>query len=126
MEFRFSRHTNNLARLTKFYVDVLGFEIIGKFENHNNYNGVFLGLPNANWHLEFTQSDEKAKHTFDEDDILVFYPSTIKEYKDLYLRIKQKKIDFILPKNAYWETNGIMILDPDGYRVVFSPSRIKK
>ena len=43
------------------------------FKNHNTYNGVFLGLQNKDWHLEFTESNEKVNHHSDKDDLLVFY-----------------------------------------------------
>ena len=58
MDFRFARHTNNLENLKLFYIHILGFELLGGFENHNDYNGIFIGKPNEDWHLEFTQSNE--------------------------------------------------------------------
>lgn len=80
MKFRIARHTNNIDSIKSFYINVLGLELLGGFENHTNYNGIFIGKPNFDWHLEFTQSNDKANHTFDEDAILVFYPETSKEY----------------------------------------------
>lgn len=126
MTFRFARHTNNLERIVKFYTEILGFGILGEFKGHNAYDGVFLGLQNADWHLEFTESNKQADHEFDEDDLLVFYPSTNAEYQQLKNRIKAHEIERIASKNPYWNTNGLMFLDPDGYRIVISPLRIKK
>ena len=126
MTFRFARHTNNLERIAKFYTEILGFEILGEFKDHNDYDGVFLGLHDSDWHLEFTKSNEPADHKFDEDDILVFYPSTNAEYKQLKDRIKENKIEKIASTNPYWNNNGTMVLDPDGYRIVISPLRIKR
>ena len=80
MTFRFARHTNNLEQIKSFYIDVLGFQLLGGFENHNGYDGVFIGKSSENWHLEFTKSNEIVKFNFNEDDILVFYPVTIAEY----------------------------------------------
>ena len=57
---------------------------------------------------------------FDEDDILVFYPKTIVEYKALVNQLAEKGIETIESKNPYWNQNGIMILDPDGYRIIIS------
>ncbi len=62
MNFRYARHTNNLKPLIEFYTKVIGLEIIGNFENHDKYNGVFLGKQDLDWHLEFTESDEKVNH----------------------------------------------------------------
>ena len=62
MTLRFARHTNDLEAIKSFYITILDFELLGSFENHNNYNGVFLGFQNADWHLEFTVSNEKTNH----------------------------------------------------------------
>lgn len=120
MKFRYARHTNNLEEIKSFYTTVLKFEILGAFEDHNGYDGVFLGLPNENWHLEFTQNNEPVNHVFDEDDVLVFYPDSKVEFDVLIERISQINIEFIKAKNPYWNENGKMFKDPDGYRIVIS------
>lgn len=126
MILRIARHTNNLEKIKSFYTTILGFELLGSFENHANYNGIFIGKPNLNWHLEFTQSVDKVNHHFDEDDILVLYPENILEYEALITRISKNSIAFISAKNPYWNQNGKMFLDPDGARIVISHLRIKK
>lgn len=126
MILRIARHTNNLEQIKSFYTTILGFELLGSFENHSNYNGIFIGKPNLDWHLEFTQSEDKANHHFDEDDILVLYPETVLEYEALITRISENNITFISAKNPYWNQNGKMFLDPDGARIVLSNLRIKK
>ena len=125
MTFRFARHTNNLEQLKSFYIDILGLELLGGFENHNGYDGVFIGKPNENWHLEFTKSDEIVTFNFGEEDILVFYPNTKLEFELIHDKIITNKIEFIKAKNSYWNENGKMILDPDGYRVVISHLKIE-
>ena len=125
MTFRFARHTNNLEQLKSFYIDVLGFELLGGFENHNGYDGIFIGKSNENWHLEFTKSEEVVTFNFGEEDILVFYPNTKLEFEIILDKIKSHEIEFILAKNPYWNENGKMILDPDGYCVVISHLKIK-
>ena len=126
MILRIARHTNNLERIKSFYSRILGLELLGSFENHSNYNGIFIGKPNLDWHLEFTQSEDKANHNFDEDDILVLYPETVLEYDTLITTISENNITFISAKNPYWNQNGKMFLDPDGARIVISNLRIKK
>ena len=120
MKFRIARHTNNLNQLKSFYIDVLGFEVLGSFENHDNYNGIFIGKPQFDWHLEFTQSNEIVEFNYNEVDILVFYPEKISEYNQLLENIQKQNISIIKAKNPYWNENGKMILDPDGYRVIIS------
>ena len=125
MTFRFARHTNNLEQLKSFYIDILGLELLGGFENHNGYDGVFIGKSNENWHLEFTKSDEIVSFNFGDEDILVFYPNNKLEFELIHDRIKSHSIKFINSKNPYWNENGKMLLDPDGYRVVISHLNIK-
>ncbi len=43
MKFRYARHTDDIKPLINFYTQVIGLEVIGSFENHANYDGVFLG-----------------------------------------------------------------------------------
>jgi hypothetical protein len=125
MTFRFARHTNDLEQIKFFYIDILGFELLGGFENHNGYDGVFIGKSSDNWHLEFTKSEEIIHFDFNEDDILVFYPNSKMEFDSFINKIQSTKIKFINAKNPYWNENGKMILDPDGYRVIISDLKIK-
>ena len=98
--------------------------MLGGFENHNGYNGVFIGNSNENWHLEFTKSEEIIHFNFNEDDILVFYPNSKMEFDSIIDKIQFFEIEFIKAKNPYWNENGKMILDPDGYRIVISNLKI--
>ncbi|RZJ31657.1 MAG: VOC family protein [Flavobacterium sp.] len=120
MKLRIARHTDNLDKIKSFYCDILGLKIIGSFENHDGYDGVFIGRPNESWHLEFTSSEAKATHQTDEDDLIVLYPETRSEYDNLIQKLASSKIEFISAKNPYWNSFGKMILDPDGFRIVIS------
>ena len=120
MKLRFARHTNNLENIKSFYIDILGFELLGSFENHNNYDGIFIGKPNLSWHLEFTKSNEIVKFNFGEEDYLVFYPENEIEYQTIINRIIENKIQFIESKNPYWNENGKLVLDPDGFGIIIS------
>ncbi|WP_445452008.1 VOC family protein [Flavobacterium sp. 25HG05S-40] len=120
MTFRYARHTTDLKKIEQFYTEVIGLENIGGFENHSTYNGLFLGHPNADWHLEFTTSLEKPKSSFDEDDLLVFYVHSEIELEKSKKIMQQKHIALEIPKNPYWSENGIMIADPDHFKVVIA------
>ena len=120
MKLRFARHTNNLDQIKSFYINILGFELLGSFDNHNNYDGIFIGKPTLDWHLEFTKSHEKVNFNFNEEDYLVFYPENEIEYKEIINRISENKIQFIESKSPYWNENGKLILDPDGFGVIIS------
>ncbi|WP_163410933.1 VOC family protein [Flavobacterium ajazii] len=121
MILRVARHTNDLKKIENFYVNILGFEILGGFQNHNNYDGIFIGKPDLDWHFEFTQSLTKANHIFDEDDIIVLYPKTFFEYDSILKKVADNNISIIPAINPYWNENGKMFQDPDGYRILISP-----
>ncbi|SHH42372.1 VOC family protein [Flavobacterium johnsoniae] len=121
MFLRVARHTNDLKKIEDFYVNILGFELLGGFDNHNNYDGIFIGKSGLDWHFEFTQSNTKAKHSFDEDDITVLYPKSILDYNELIKKISHENIETIAAVNPFWNENGTMIQDPDGYRIIISP-----
>lgn len=129
MTIRFARHTNNLEKIKSFYTDVIGFELLGSFENHNNYSGVFIGKSNLDWYFEFTQSNEIVNHCFDEDDIFVFYPNTLIEFNNIINNIAKNKITTIKAKNPYWNNPEVtinkMITDPDGYHIIISNLKAK-
>ena len=102
MKLRFARHTNNLEKIKSFYIDILGFDLLGSFENHDNYDGIFVGKPNLDWHLEFTKSNEIVNFNFNEEDYLVFYPEDQDKYQTIIERISENNIEFIKSKNLYW------------------------
>jgi hypothetical protein len=48
MQVRFAPHTDRLMDVIGFYRDGLGLPEIGRFENHDSYDGVFFALPGTN------------------------------------------------------------------------------
>ena len=42
---RVARPARDLARSTRFYRDLVGLPVLGGFEGHDGYDGVFFGLP---------------------------------------------------------------------------------
>ena len=120
MNFRVARHTDSLEPIIKFYRDLLGLEVIGKFINHNKYDGVFIGKEGLHWHLEFTTSNQSPKHLTDKDDLLVFYLDTEEEYNLLKRKFNDNGLSSVQSKNPYWNNNGTTYIDPDGFRIVIS------
>ena len=125
MEFRYARHTQKIESLIYFYTSVLNFEILGKFENHDGYDGVFLGIKGENWHLEFTQNEEKPQSRFDDDDALVFYPKTQESYDKILDNLKKFEVPLLEPKNPYWRDKGVCFEDCDHYKIIISKERIQ-
>lgn len=120
MKIRIARHTNHLQNIIRFYVDVLGLKLLGKFNDHDGYSGVFIGLSGHDWHLEFTTSIEAPQHQPDDDDLLVWYADTQQEYEEINLRFLQNSILPVNAKNPYWNNNGTTYTDPDGFRIVIA------
>lgn len=120
MKFRYARHTTDLNCIIAFYTEIAGLKRLGGFNDHSGYDGVFLGFDNMDWHLEFTVSNYKSQSTFDEDDALVFYVTSKEELEQKRNLLLKKEVELLKPKNPYWEENGIMICDPDGFRIIFS------
>lgn len=118
MQFRVARHSANLQAVLDFYTQNLELEVLGRFENHSDYDGVFLGKKGLDWHLEFTCSPEPPKHHPDEDDLLVFYTANLTEFNRLKANFDLHQQTPILAKNPYWNAHGLTYLDPDGFRVV--------
>jgi len=120
MTFRFARHTNDLEKIKSFYIHILGFELLGCFKNHNGYDGIFIGKSNENWHLEFTKSEETITFNFGDEDFLVFYPNCIEDYDRIIFSLNKNAIKRRPTKNPYWNENGKLFFDPDGYGIIIS------
>lgn len=120
MKLRVARHTANLEPIVSFYCDILGLEVLGQFEDHNGYDGIFLGLKDLSWHLEFTQLAKAPEHHPDEDDLLVFYLNSMEEVEHLKQKFAAKDVAPIPAKNPYWNANGTLYPDPDGFGVMIT------
>jgi len=51
---RIARPTDRLDEVVEFYRDGVGLVELGRFDGHSGYDGVMLGLPGSDYHLEFT------------------------------------------------------------------------
>lgn len=92
---------------------------IGRFEGHEGYDGVMIGLPGSHAHLEFTQHcvaqllpSPTAEH------LLVLYFDSPEAYAAANERIQQFGAVPVEPENPYWRGKSLTYADPDGYRVV--------
>jgi len=119
VQFRVARPTHQLEKIKDFYSKGLGLEIVGSFANHEGYDGVMFGLPNVEYHLEFTQH-VNATPTLppSDDNLLVFYIPNQEARNAIVARLESMGYDAVEPENPYWKLNGITICDPDGWRIV--------
>ena len=120
MKLRVARHTSKLKEVRIFYMQVLKLNLIGEFIGHDGYDGIFLGSENFDWELEFTTNSIPVNTEYNEEDMLVIYPTSKVHFTSIIESIKEKQVRLFQPQNPYWKKNGICIKDPDGYHIVIS------
>jgi catechol 2,3-dioxygenase-like lactoylglutathione lyase family enzyme len=118
-KLRVARPTDNLEAVARFYRDGLGFAELYRFAEHDGFDGVMLGLPDAPYHLEFTQAHgHKAGRAPTDDNLLVFYLPDESEWNEAVARMQRAGYQPVPPFNPFWTDRGLTFEDPDGYRVV--------
>ena len=118
---RVARPTDRLEALRRFYGHGLGLVELGSFEGHAGYSGVFFGLPDATYHLEFTQHEAGSPCPAPSTDhLLVLYFASASEVDRLAARLTDLGYPAVQPENPYWVTAvaSVTVEDPDGWRVV--------
>jgi catechol 2,3-dioxygenase-like lactoylglutathione lyase family enzyme len=116
---RVARATDRLEEVVRFYVEGLGLEELGSFENHEGFDGVILGTPGATYHLEFThQRGHLVGRAPTKENLLVFYLPDEGDWTAALDRMKAAGYESVPSLNPYWDRYGRTFEDPDGYRVV--------
>ncbi|ANS74201.1 hypothetical protein AWM70_06070 [Paenibacillus yonginensis] len=124
VQFRVARPTHQIDKIKEFYTKGLGFEIVGSFSGHEGYDGVMIGLPGVDYHLEFTQYEEASPvPPPSEDNLLVFYIPDLEARNAIVERLQEMGYPGVEPENPYWKHNGVTICDPDGWRIVLQNTR---
>ncbi len=118
---RVARPSDDLEALLGFYVEGLGLELIGRFEDHEGFDGIMLGGPGQPWHLEFTRcAAEPAGRAPGPEHLLVLYVPDAAEHAHRVERLRRAGFAPVKAFNPYWDRHGLTFEDPDGYRVVLS------
>ena len=116
---RVTRPSDNLEGLLTFYQGGLGLSLLGKFEDHDGFDGIILGTENAPYHLEFTRArGHAAGRAPTKDNLLVFYIPGRNEWELAVRRMRDAGYEPVASFNPYWDRDGLTFEDPDGYRVV--------
>ncbi|WP_410983367.1 VOC family protein [Bacillus cereus] len=119
IRFRIARPTDKFEEVITFYEEGLGLKRIGEFHNHEGYDGIMFGLPDAEYHLEFTRHTNGSPCPAPtKDNLLVFYMPDKDEITKISQRLYALGYEEVEPENPYWKENGITIEDPDGWRIV--------
>jgi len=118
-QVRIARPTDRLEEVIRFYRDGLGLRELGRFREHDGYDGVMLGLPQATYHLEFTQHRAgNPARAPSADNLLVLYIPETTELAGLSRRLQSMGYPAVDPVNPYWRDRSVTFEDPDGWRVV--------
>lgn len=116
---RVARPVRDLARSVAMYVAGLGLMEIGRFENHDGFDGVMLGTPGLDYHFEFTFCrSHPVEPTSTPEDLVVFYIPEFNEWRERCSNLLDVGFVEAQPYNPYWGRRGRTFVDPDGYRVV--------
>lgn len=120
MQLRIARHTERLDEVVAFYRDGIGFPEIGRFRDHDGYDGVFLAIPGSGAHLELTRGGVHGPPVPHPESLLVLYVGDPGGVHEVTNRLRT---DPVAPANPYWAAHGLTFEDPDGFRIVLVPER---
>jgi catechol 2,3-dioxygenase-like lactoylglutathione lyase family enzyme len=121
---RIARPVSALDRSVAMYRKGLGLLEIGRFENHDGFDGVMLGTPDLHYHFEFTYCRaHPVVPTPTEEDLLVFYLPDSVQWRQACASMVQAGFVEVSSFNPYWEQRGRTFEDHDRYRVVLQQAR---
>lgn len=119
VQLRLTRRTIRLGAMVQFYHHGLGLPIVYQYQGHAGYDGVMLGLPGRDYHLELVSRAGAALGcAIDPDDLLVLYLVDKGARDAAVARLARLGYEPEAPRNPYWGAHGVTIADPDGWRVV--------
>lgn len=119
---RIARPVQSIPASLRFYVEILGLDHLGGFDDHDGYDGAFVGVNGADWHLEFTShASGSPRPTPTDEDLLVLYLSK-SELDAVTARLANAGSHPLHHENPYWAHVGaIVVPDPDRYLLVLCP-----
>jgi prolyl oligopeptidase len=122
-KLRIARPTDNLEEITNMYIAGLGFKLLGKFENHNGFDGSIIGHEQHLFHLEFTHHiGTKVGKAPTQDNLLIFYIPDENEWRNTCSLATHAGFKLVKSYNPYWDKLGNTLEDIDGYRIVLQRS----
>lgn len=118
-QVRIARPTDRLDEVVAFYRDGIGLAEIASFRGHAGYDGVMLGLPGDDYHLEFTRHEHGSPGAAtSRDNLLVLYLPEPGAVEAAAARLESRGRTRVEPDNPYWNAISITFEDPDAWRVV--------
>jgi catechol 2,3-dioxygenase-like lactoylglutathione lyase family enzyme len=111
--------TDRLDECVRFYHELVGLPVLGRFQDHAGYDGVILGLPDSRAQLELTahRLGSPASPSAP-DDLLVLYLDGRAAVEAIVVRCVDAGVRVVDPENPYWDGRALVLADPDGRRLV--------
>ncbi|MEY9877119.1 catechol 2,3-dioxygenase-like lactoylglutathione lyase family enzyme [Streptacidiphilus sp. MAP12-33] len=120
LHVRVARPSRDLAAAERFYVEGLGLDVLWRTTERvpGEHDLVMVGPPGGTWHFELTRDPgNPLEPTPTVDDLFVLYLGTAID-DALVARLLAAGGTRVPAHNPYWDTHGVTITDPDGYRLV--------
>jgi catechol 2,3-dioxygenase-like lactoylglutathione lyase family enzyme len=121
MHLRIARPVADLGRSVAMYGAALDLREVGRFENHDGFDGVMLASADgeAGYHVEFTCCRQHPMlPTPTPEDLWVFYVEPAEAWERRCQALLDAGFREVRSFNPYWNRLGRSFEDRDGYRVV--------
>ena len=116
---RIARPVRDLERSAFLYQAGLGLQELGRFADHDGFDGVMLGPLGGCYHLELTmRRSHPVAPSPTPEDLLVFYLPSPGAWHARCANVAAVGFREVEPLNPYWKRAGRTFEDPDGYRIV--------
>ncbi len=101
--------------------------VLARFEDHEGFDGVILGLTSGAYHFEFTRRrGHSAGRAPTADNLCVLYLPDRAAWSAAVERMRTAGFAPVASVNPYWDRQGCSFEDPDGYRVVLQNAAWEK
>jgi catechol 2,3-dioxygenase-like lactoylglutathione lyase family enzyme len=118
-KLRIARPVSALERSVAMYVEGLGLAVIGRFADHDGFDGVMLGKAGLDYHFEFTYCrSHPVRPSPTPEDLVVFYLPDRAEWQTTCQAVLDAGFSEVASLNPYWGRRGRTFEDNDHYRVV--------
>ncbi|WP_328299328.1 VOC family protein [Streptomyces sp. NBC_00435] len=117
---RIARPSLDIAAAERFYVDGLGLDVLWRTTERvsGKHDLVMVGPGDGGWHFELTHDPENPLAPSPTvDDLFVVYLGEAPD-EALVARLVEHGGTRVTSHNPYWDTYGVTVADPDGYRLV--------
>ncbi|MEU1123955.1 VOC family protein [Streptomyces sp. NPDC005899] len=120
---RIARPSRDLTRAEAFWVQGLGMSALFRGDSDGTagtHDLLMVGLADASWHLELTSGGTRPvePRPTEEDLLVVYLDAPVPD--ELVARLQEHGGKRVQSPNPYWNTWGVTVEDPDGYRLVLS------